>query len=178
MDHAGPPNLLPLVTTRLAQAREDPFGNPVLSAALAINRMIDEGDLTIATITSLVRQLRDTAFADRARRLSSYLGGTEPNLSRAALSAIAEKILSPDPLDSPIPWPNTTPARNAPATPPSSPPIPLSRSPRRGTTPSRHWERMIRRSSTLTVRHAPLAWNRSLIAPELQSPTAETHSTN
>ena len=104
MDHAGPPNLLPLVTTRLAQAREDPFGNPVLSAALAINRMMDEGDLTIATITALVRQLRDTAFADRARRLTEYLGGTEPNLSRAALATIAEKILRPDPLDSPIPW--------------------------------------------------------------------------
>ena len=103
MDHAGPPNLLPLVTTRLAQAREDPFGNPVLSAALAINRMMDEGDLTIATITALVRQLRDTAFADRARRLTDYLGGTEPNLSRAALVTIAEKILRPDPLDSPIP---------------------------------------------------------------------------
>ena len=107
MDHAGPPNLLPLVTTRLAQAREDPFGNPVLSAALAINRMMDEGDLTIATITALVRQLRDTAFADRARRLTEYLGGTEPNLSRAALATIAEKILRPDPLDSPIPWPST-----------------------------------------------------------------------
>ena len=95
MDHAGPPNLLPLVTTRLAQAREDPFGNPVLSAALAINRMMDEGDLTIATITALVRQLRDTAFADRARRLTDYFGGTELNLSRAALVTIAEKILRP-----------------------------------------------------------------------------------
>lgn len=66
--------------------------------------MIDDGDLTIATITALVRQLRDTAFADRAHRLTDYLGGTEPHLSRAALAAIAEKILRPDPLDSPIPW--------------------------------------------------------------------------
>ena len=37
--------LLSLVAQRLAQGRDDPFGNPVMSVALAITRLMDEGQL-------------------------------------------------------------------------------------------------------------------------------------
>ena len=59
------------LTARLgARADEDPFGNPVLSVALAISRRIDTGALPTAELETLVRFLRDAAFGDRDERRS------------------------------------------------------------------------------------------------------------
>ena len=91
---------------------------------------MDEGHLTIATITALVRQLRDTAFADRARRLTEYLWAalvpqSQPRRPRhhrrenpPPRSARQPHSLGPGPALS----------RDVLVTPPSSPPIPPSRS--------------------------------------------------
>jgi len=84
--------------------KDDPFGNPVLSVALALNRRIDQGLLPPDEIDALVAHLRDQAFADRARRLAAYAGGTDPATSIAALKALASRLLRPDPNDSPVPW--------------------------------------------------------------------------
>ncbi len=106
LDHAGPlaRELLDLTSRLGARADEDPFGNPVLLVALAITRRIDAGTLTTEGIAALVAYLRDLAFADRARRLASYVGGTDPERNDAALSELAKHLLRPDPNDSPIRW--------------------------------------------------------------------------
>ena len=102
MDHT--PTLLDLVRRRVELAREDPFGNPILSVALSITRMLDDGELDLALLAAMVRDLRDQAFGDRARRIAAYVGGTDEAASRAALAAVAENVLRPDPSDSPVPW--------------------------------------------------------------------------
>ena len=96
--------LLDLVQRRVDQAREDPFGNPILSVSLAITRMLDDGELDIAQLGTMVRHLRDRAFADRAARIATYVGGVDPAANRAALATVAQNVLRPDPLDSPVPW--------------------------------------------------------------------------
>ncbi len=88
----------------MALADEDPFGNPVLSVALAITRLIDDGELDASSISAMVRRLRDDAFRDRADRLAAYVGGTELSANEAALAAVAQTVLRPDPADSPVRW--------------------------------------------------------------------------
>ena len=44
--------LLGLVEHRLAQASDDPFGNPIMVVALAITRQIDDGELDPALISA------------------------------------------------------------------------------------------------------------------------------
>jgi phosphoenolpyruvate carboxylase len=95
-------DLLALTARARARTAEDPFGNPVLSIALAITRMSDNGNLDLATITDLVRSLRDQAFADRAERIAQYVGGIEA--PEAAFATLAHHLVRPDPDDSPIPW--------------------------------------------------------------------------
>ncbi len=97
-------DLLALVNRRRAQAAEDPFGNPVLSVALAITRLMDDGALDTDAMLSLVRQLRDQAFASRAARLADYVGGADIAANQAALDAVARTVLRPDPADSPVRW--------------------------------------------------------------------------
>ncbi|MBC7801250.1 MAG: phosphoenolpyruvate carboxylase, partial [Gemmatimonadaceae bacterium] len=101
---AGTAGLIALVTRRIAQSNEDPFGNPVMSVALTITRLIDEGELDIVSIAGIVRGLRDDAFRDRARRLAAYVGGTDPFVTLRALAAVAQTVLRPDPADSPVRW--------------------------------------------------------------------------
>jgi phosphoenolpyruvate carboxylase len=96
--------LLDLVARRMAQATQDPFGNPVLSVSLTITRMVDEGELDAARIGAIVRRLRDQAFADRARRMAAYVGGTDMVANEAALATVARTVLRPDPADSPVRW--------------------------------------------------------------------------
>ncbi|MBN9508649.1 MAG: phosphoenolpyruvate carboxylase [Alphaproteobacteria bacterium] len=110
MQHAAQASTSVLVRDLLAltaRTREshdaDPFGNPVLSIALVISRRIDAGTLTPDEIEALVRQLRDAAFADRAARLAAYVGDTNPAANRRAMAGIAERIVRPDPSDSPVP---------------------------------------------------------------------------
>ncbi len=96
--------LLALTNRARERAAEDPFGNPVLSVALAISRRIDRGALSDSEIAGLIESLRDAAFADRARRLAAYLGGVSAGASRGAIERLANRIVRPDPDDSPIPF--------------------------------------------------------------------------
>ena len=52
---------------------------------------------------ALVATLRDQATADRAQRLAAYVGGTGPEATSAALVRLAERLIRPDPADSPLP---------------------------------------------------------------------------
>jgi phosphoenolpyruvate carboxylase len=87
-----------------ARAEEDPFGNPVLAVALAINRQIDEGELSEPQIAALIRDLRDAAFAGRARRLAAYVGYQRPGSTEEQFTALAARLVRPDPDDSAVPW--------------------------------------------------------------------------
>jgi len=106
-DLAGIPALADELLVLTARTREiadaDPFGNPVLSIALAVSRRIDQGTLSFDDIEDLVRHLRDKAFADRAARIAVYVGGVDPAKNRQAMSALAERLVRPDPADSPVP---------------------------------------------------------------------------
>ena len=97
-------DLIGLLERARARAEEDPFGNPVLAMALAISRLMDEGELTLSGMAALIRQLRDEASAARARRLAVYVGGTDPAASRAEFEALAARLVRPDPADSPVPF--------------------------------------------------------------------------
>jgi phosphoenolpyruvate carboxylase len=52
-----------------SDAREDPFGNPVLRATLWLTRRMDRGEVTLADTAALIRQLGRAALADRAARV-------------------------------------------------------------------------------------------------------------
>lgn len=93
-------DLLGLVESARAAAERDPFGNPVLSVALALSRRIDEGALDAASLAAIVRALADEAFRDRAARLADYVGETDP----VVFDRLANAIVRPDPNDSPVPW--------------------------------------------------------------------------
>ncbi|MCB4822932.1 phosphoenolpyruvate carboxylase [Roseicella aerolata] len=99
------PDPLQELLARLREARDaaaqDPFGDPVLLVALAISRRMDDGLLDLDGLADLVQRLSDLAATDRARRLAAYvgLGGGEPSLP-----ALAERLVRPDPEDSPIPF--------------------------------------------------------------------------
>ena len=105
-DRTGPlaQELLELTARITARAEEDPFGNPVLLVALAISRRIEAGALDDATIGALIAHLRDAAFADRARRIADYVGGTDVAAHTAVLKDLAQRLLRPDPNDSPVRW--------------------------------------------------------------------------
>ena len=57
-----------------SDAREDPFGNPVLRVTLWLTRKMDRGEVTLADTAALIRQLGRAALADRAARVASYVG--------------------------------------------------------------------------------------------------------
>jgi phosphoenolpyruvate carboxylase len=97
-------DLLRLTERSRARAEEDPFGNPVLAVALAISRLIDEGDLDEERLAGLIRHLRDEAFAGRARRLARYVGGVDEADARGTFEALAARLVRPDPNDSPVPF--------------------------------------------------------------------------
>ena len=95
--------LLYLINDTRARAVQDPFGNPVLAAALAISRQLDEGRLSEAQLAGIVGFLRDAAASDRARRLEDYVGGTDIKVTRAELAHLAERLIRPNPEDSALP---------------------------------------------------------------------------
>ncbi len=72
--------------------RDDPFGNPALAIALAVTRMMDDGTLDTAALGGVIHALRDDAYAARAVRLRTYVGGTDPVDSRAAMTALAATV--------------------------------------------------------------------------------------
>ena len=85
----------------LARQSDDPFGNPVLAVALAIGREIEDGLIDEASLADAIAILRDDAFRRRALRLATYVGLTgEPAGER--FRQIAERLVRPDPHDSPV----------------------------------------------------------------------------
>jgi phosphoenolpyruvate carboxylase len=105
-DRTGPlaQELLDMTARLTGRAEEDPFGNPVLSVALAISRRIEAGALDNKMIGALIEHLREAAFAERARRIADYVGGTDVKMHAAVLSELAQRLLRPDPNDSPVRW--------------------------------------------------------------------------
>ena len=103
---AGPlaQELLELTARIRASADEDPFGNPVLLVALEISRRMTAGALDDASIAALIGHLRDAAFLDRAQRIAQYAGGTDVAANESVLRDLAQRLLRPDPKDSPIRW--------------------------------------------------------------------------
>lgn len=97
-------DLLDLTARARERLEDDPFGNPVLSVALAITRRLDRGELDEAALGGLVRHLRDAAFLDRAGRIGAYVGGTDAAANGRALETLAARLVRPDPNDSPVPW--------------------------------------------------------------------------
>jgi len=95
--------LLHLIGETRARAVQDPFGNPVLTAALAISRQLDEGRLDEAQLAGIVAFLRDAAAGERAGRLSEYVGGADLAGSQVAIVQLAERLVRPNPEDSPLP---------------------------------------------------------------------------
>jgi len=95
--------LTDLVTRLRAEYDMDPFGNPILSAALSISRRLDAHDVDLDTVASIVACLRDAAFDDRASRVAAYVGGTDIAANLDALKSLAARLVRPDPADSPVP---------------------------------------------------------------------------
>ena len=99
------PDPLQELLARLREARaaaaQDPFGDPVLLIALAISRRMDDGVLELDGLAAMVQQLSDSAAAERAKRIAAYVGldGGPPDLA-----SLAERLVRPDPEDSPIPF--------------------------------------------------------------------------
>ena len=65
-----------------ADARQDPFGNPVLRVALSLTRRMDRGEMTEADAAAVLGHLGRAAILDRTERLRRYVGldgdGTGP----------------------------------------------------------------------------------------------------
>jgi phosphoenolpyruvate carboxylase len=101
-DGAAAIDLLGQMARARDRAQEDPFGNPVLSVALAISRQMDEGELTVSQVAALIRELRDAAFAGRARRLANYVGLRDPGQAGKTFQTLAARLVRPDPADSPV----------------------------------------------------------------------------
>src|SRR5947209_8359984 len=70
--------MLELMGQARRRAAHDPFGSPVLAAALAIGRKMDTGELDLELVAEIVASLRDEAAEERACRLRDYVGGTGP----------------------------------------------------------------------------------------------------
>ncbi len=96
-------DLVALVRDLRERHDADPFGNPVLSAALAISRRMDRDELPVEAVEALVAHLTRVAATDRAARLAAYVGGTDPAATEAAIATLAERLVRPDPADSPVP---------------------------------------------------------------------------
>jgi len=105
MDDLAAPDLLASLLDRLRAARDaaaaDPFGDPVLLVALDLSRAMDEGRVAPEDIAALIARMARDAMRDRAARLAAYVGMGE---DEAALAALAERLVRPDPEDSPIPF--------------------------------------------------------------------------
>lgn len=90
---------------RLTAARDaaiaDPFGDPVLSIALAVSRRFDDGRLNAALAARMVARMAATAAASRAKRIAAYVGLGDTG---AAMAALAARLVRPDPEDSPVPF--------------------------------------------------------------------------
>jgi phosphoenolpyruvate carboxylase len=55
-------------------------------------------------VAALIGELRDAAFADRAKRIAAFVGGVDVTRNTEVLASLAQHLLRPDPNDSPVPW--------------------------------------------------------------------------
>jgi phosphoenolpyruvate carboxylase len=81
-----------LLKSARERAREDPFGNPVLSVALAITRHMDRGELSVPEIADLVEGMSGAACSDRSARLRAYVGGADTERDRQAMQRVSEDL--------------------------------------------------------------------------------------
>ena len=72
-------------------ARDDPFGNPILRVALWLTRRMDRGETDTQDATALVGLLGRAALRDRAVRLAAYVG-LPPEDAPDPFAALAERI--------------------------------------------------------------------------------------
>lgn len=90
----SPADLAAELTGTIAQARrdarEDPFGNPVLRVTLWLTRRMDRGEITLESAAALIRHLGREAIAERAKRVARYVG-YEPG-GEAAFASVAERL--------------------------------------------------------------------------------------
>lgn len=97
--------LLDDLLARLRAARDaaadDPFGDPVLLVSLAISRRLDDGALDAAGLAALIAHVARAAAAERAERLARYVGLGQ---GRDGFGALAQRLIRPDPDDSPVPF--------------------------------------------------------------------------
>lgn len=68
-------------------------GDRVLESVHRILALLDSGRMTTSGVKALVRRLRDEAFLHRARRLRSYVGGTDPSRTQHRFDAIAHYLI-------------------------------------------------------------------------------------
>lgn len=73
------------------QTERDPYGNPVQLLAFDLLRRLNL-DLSPALIEQLLQRLTLHAFAERARRLASYVGDGEPANNRAAIEDAIRRL--------------------------------------------------------------------------------------
>jgi phosphoenolpyruvate carboxylase len=85
-------SLISELETVRARKADDPFCNPVLLLASRLACRIDNKELSIVDIDSLVQTLTADAFRDRAARLANYLGVTDPHTNTRAIADTIRKI--------------------------------------------------------------------------------------
>ena len=86
-----------------SDAREDPFGNPVLRVALWLTRRMDRGELDVAAAGDLVRLLGREALRQRAGRVAAYVelaDDGEEAFAVLAQTLVAAALRAVDPFQS------------------------------------------------------------------------------
>jgi phosphoenolpyruvate carboxylase len=73
-----------------AQAAADPSGNSILLFALDLTLRMDRGEISLDSLESIVQRLTAEAFADRAQRLTKYLGEIGVAANESAVAALLE----------------------------------------------------------------------------------------
>ena len=75
-----------------ARAQDDPFTNAFLLFALALNRRIGAGELSVGALEAVVASLMQGALAGRAERLAAYLGDCGLDVLTQRLDAVFESL--------------------------------------------------------------------------------------
>ena len=100
------PDPLQELLARLREARaaaaQDPFGDPVLLIALAISRRMDDGVLDLDGLAAMVQQLSPMPPPPNGPSGSPPMSGW--TAARPRPGPLAERLVRPDPEDSPIPF--------------------------------------------------------------------------
>ena len=79
--------------SRLSEGAEgDPFRNPILMLAHHLSRRMAAGEVSLATLESVLQTLTVQAFLARARRLARYLGETDPRKNTETLKRLARSL--------------------------------------------------------------------------------------